>query len=57
MKTAIEVGRGQPFKAAGVVPIQGIDRTLGQSILAGKTKVAPGLDTLQRLKAARAGCK
>jgi ribose transport system substrate-binding protein len=57
MNTAVAVGRGQPYKAAGVVPIQGIDRALGESILTGKTKVAPGLDTLQRLKAARAGCK
>lgn len=57
MKTAVKVARGQPYNAAGIVPIQGIDKALAQSILSGKTKPPAGLDTLERLKAARAGCK
>lgn len=57
METAVKVARKQPYKKAGVVPIQGIDRGLAQRILGGKAKVPAGLDTLDRLKKARAGCK
>jgi ABC-type sugar transport system substrate-binding protein len=57
MRTAVQVARKQKYKKAGVVPIQGIDRSLAQRILSGKAKVPAGLDTLDRLKKARAGCK
>jgi ABC-type sugar transport system substrate-binding protein len=57
MQTAVKVARKQRYKRAGVVPIQGVDRPLAQRILSGKAKVPAGLDTLQRLKKARAGCK
>jgi ribose transport system substrate-binding protein len=55
--TAAAVALHKPYKASGTVPIQGIDHATAESILSGKTKVAAGLDTLQRLKAAKAGCK
>lgn len=57
MDTAVRVARKQPYKKALVVPIQGVDRALAQAILSGKAKVPAGLDTLERLKKARAGCK
>ena len=57
LQTAVKVARSQPYKATGVVPIQGIDQATAKSILSGKTKSPAGLDTLERLKAARAGCK
>jgi ABC-type sugar transport system substrate-binding protein len=57
MKTAVAIARHQPYKAAGVVPIEGIDQATAQAFLSGKKKVPAGLDTLQRLKAAKAGCK
>jgi ribose transport system substrate-binding protein len=57
MDTGVKVARKQKYAKVGLVPIQGIDRATAQGILSGKRKVAAGLDTLQRLKAARAGCK
>jgi ABC-type sugar transport system substrate-binding protein len=57
MDTAVKIARKQPYKKADIVPIQGIDRPLAQRILSGKAKVPAGLDTLERLKKARAGCK
>jgi ribose transport system substrate-binding protein len=57
MKTAIAVAKGKPYQKAGTVPIQGVDRTLAERILAGTAKVPAGLDTLDRLKKAKAGCK
>ena len=57
MKTAIAVAKGQKYAKAGIVPIQGVDKTLAENILSGKTKVPGGLDTLERLKKAKAGCK
>ena len=57
MQTAVKVARKQRYNKAGVVPIQGVDRPLAQRILSGKAKVPAGLDTLERLKKARAGCK
>jgi ABC-type sugar transport system substrate-binding protein len=57
MKTAIAVAKGQKYAKSGIVPIQGVDKTLAENILSGKTKVPAGLDTLERLKKAKAGCK
>jgi ribose transport system permease protein len=57
MNTAVAVARKQAYDKAGIVPIQGIDKTLAERILAGKAKVPAGLDTLERLKKAKAGCK
>ena len=57
MDTAVRVGRKQPYKASGIVPIQGIDQALAKAILSGEAHVPAGLDTLIRLKAAQAGCK
>lgn len=57
MDTAVKVARKQPYKKAGIVPIQGIDRALALRVLSGKAKVPAGLDTLERLKKAKAGCK
>ncbi len=57
MDTAVRVARKQSYKKAGIVPIQGVDRQLALRILSGQAKVPAGLDTLERLKKARAGCK
>jgi ABC-type sugar transport system substrate-binding protein len=57
MDTAVKVAKGQKYNRAGVVPIQGIDKALAERILSGKAKVPAGLDTLERLKKAKAGCK
>jgi ABC-type sugar transport system substrate-binding protein len=57
MKTAVAVARGQKYQKAGVVPTQGIDKATAERILSGKAKVPAGLDTLERLKKAKAGCK
>lgn len=57
LQTAVKVAKKQPYKKAGIVPIQGIDKARADRILSGKEKVPVGLDTLERLKAAKAGCK
>ena len=57
MDTAIKIARGGKVKQIGLVPIQGIDRPTAQRILSGRQKVPAGLDTLERLRKARGGCK
>lgn len=57
LQTAVKVAKKQPYKKAGIVPIQGIDKARADRILSGKERVPTGLDTLGRLKAAKAGCK
>jgi ABC-type sugar transport system substrate-binding protein len=56
VNNASQIVAGRPAKNSDV-RTQGLDRATALAILSGKRKAPPGLNTLARLREARAGCK